>query len=344
VRPALRPALVVAAAAAACVLRAGPPAAAQDAPADTPAAREAAESAAVVAATKEYERRLGTTLRVARRDPFVVRGDLEQADLERLAELALATLEDYTATMRVTASDVLRPQRKGETPRVEVFQFRQEKGYLDFLDKVFSRLRDDTVDDRRLALMRRQRGFFVLTPRPLVVQYQGPSELATCASQVVHKTSHVLVLVHRRAGAWMPWWFLEGLATRQEMSVLKESRTYCLEIDRPGDYAKPGTPEADEAAKARLESHWRRAAREMVESRRHRDLATLAKLSLNELTFDDVVQSWSVVDWILREGRLPAFTIAYKDHRDFAKTCEAALGSAPAGVEVRWTRDVTGAK
>lgn len=303
-------------------------------------ARADAAGDAIAAATKEYERRLGTTLRVATRGVFVVRGDHEQADLENLAEVSAATFDHYVRTMGCPAAEVVVPARKGDRPTIEVFQFVKEKEYLAFLDKVFARIRDDTVDDRRLALMRRQRGFFVMTPRPIVAQYQGPSVIETVRSQCVHKVSHVLLLGHRRAGAWMPWWLLEGFGAFQELAILKESRTYCIEVDRPGDYALPGTPEADEAAKARLESHWRRRAKELVDSRRQRDLGVLAKLSLNELVLDDVIQSWSVVDWLHRDRKLPAFVTAYKDRREFAATCEAVLGAPPAGVDERWKASV----
>ena len=315
------------------------PAAAQDAgagPAGDAAAADAADAALVAAATKDYERRLGKSLRVAQRGVFVVRGDHDQPDLDNIAEVCAATFDHYVQSMSCTADEVVKPAKKGERPHVEVFQFKQEKAYLDFLDKVFSRLRDDTVDDRRLALMRRQRGFFVVTPRPIVAQYMGPSDLATVRSQAVHKSSHVLLLSHRKAGAWMPWWFLEGVATWQEMAVLRESRTYCLEVERPGDYAAPGTPEADEAAKARLESAWRTKVRAMVAAKRHRDLSVLARLSLNELALEDVMQSWSVVDWLFRNRKLATLTAHYKDQREFAKTCELALEAPPAGVEERW--------
>lgn len=310
--------------------------------ADDSAANAAAD--ALAAATKDYERKLGTQLRVAARGRFVVRGDMDQPDMENLAETAAAAFDDYVAVMGCKPDDVLPPPKPGAPVWVEVFQFKSEKGYTDFIDKVVARIRDDTVDDRRLALMRRQRGMFLLSPRPIVAQYQGPSEISTVRSQVVHKTSHVLLLLHRRAGAWMPWWLLEGLAVRQEMSVLKESRTYCLEVDRPGDYFKPGTPEADEAAKARLELHWRKRAKAMVEASSHRDLALLAKLTLNELVLDDVIQSWSVVDWMLREGKLPAFVAAYKKEREFAAACETALSGPPSAVEAKWRAAVVGAK
>ncbi|MCE9638281.1 MAG: hypothetical protein K8T90_21480 [Planctomycetes bacterium] len=322
-------------------IRAAPPASADDA---SDAAAADAAAAALAAATKDYERKLGTTLRVASRGHFVVRGDMDQPDMENLAETARAAFDDYVATMGCDPDDVIKPAKKGDTPWVEVFQFKSEKGYTDFLDKVFSRIRDETVDDRRLALMRRQRGMFVLTPRPIVAQYQGPSEISTVRSQVVHKTSHVLLLLHRKAGAWMPWWLLEGLAVRQELSVLKESRTYCLEVDRPGDYFKPGTPEADEAAKARLELSWRKRAKAMVDGSSHRDLPVLAKLTLNELVLDDVIQSWSIVDWMLRDGKLPAFVTAYKKEREFAAACETALGGPPSAVEAKWRASVAGGK
>lgn len=316
------------------------------APGRTVAAEEPAPAAdtAIAAETKELERRLGFALTAATNGPFVVRGDHDASELAQIADACARTLEHYRVVMAADPADVLRPVRRGDAPLVEVFQFKREKEYLTYVDKVFARFRDDTVDDRRLALLRRQRGFFVLTPRPTVVQYQGPGELSTVLSQAVHKTSHVLLLSHRRAGAWMPWWFLEGFGAFQEFGVLRESRTYCLEVARPGDYAKAGTPEADEVAKARMESHWKKRARELLAGGKARDLRVLARLPLNELALEDVIQSWSVVDWLARERKLPAFVRAYKDRREFDAACTEALELPADGAEQRWRKAILGAE
>ena len=58
----------------------------------------------------------------------------------------------------------------------------------------------------------------------------------------------------------MPWWYLEGVATWQEIRLHGHNLTYCIEVARPGDYAKPGTPDADEAAKAQMAKAWRKTA------------------------------------------------------------------------------------
>jgi hypothetical protein len=290
--------------------------------------------------TREVGRRLGVELRTAVAGAFVVRGDEEQADLDRIAETCRLTFEHFRVAMGAEPSEILPPARKGEVGQVEVYQFRREKEYHAFLDKVFDPMRDETVDDRRFALMRRQRGFFVLSPRPTLVQYRGPSEVSTTLSQAAHKTSHVLLLSHRKAGSWMPWWLLEGFAAWQEFGVLRESRVYCIEVERPGDYALPGTPGADEAAKARLESHWRKRLRQLVAGRSTKDLRVLAKAPLNELVLEDVIHAWGVVDWLARDRRLASFVRSYKEKRDFDAVCEAALGAPPAGVEERWREAV----
>ena len=306
-------------------------------------------AAEIAAATADYERRLGFELKVSVNGPFVVRGDHEQAELERVSDACARTLEHTRVVLGADPAEILRPGlvrdgtgRYDATGRVEVFQFKREKEYLAFLDKVFLRIRDETVDDRRLALMRRQRGFFVMTPRPIIAQYQGPGELETVLAQAVHKTSHVLLLSWRQAGGWMPWWFLEGFAAWQEFGVLKESRVYCIEIDRPGGYAKTGTPEADEAAKARMEATWKKRLRELVDSEKARDLRVLSRLSLNEIVLEDVIQSWGVVDWLVRERKIRAFVLAYKEKRELDPTCEASLGAPAAGVEQRWRAWVLG--
>jgi len=305
-------------------------------------------AAEIAAATKEYERHLGFELRVSVRGPFVVRGDFEQADLDRVADVCARTLEHTRVVLGAEPAEILRPGavrdgtgRYDATGRVEVFQFKREREYLAFLDKVLVRIRDETVDDRRLALMRRQRGFFVMTPRPIIAQHQGPGEVETVLAQAAHKTSHVLLLSWRNAGSWMPWWFLEGFAAWQEFGVLRESRVYCIEVDRPGAYAKAGTPEADEAAKARMEAAWKKRLRELVESGKARDLRVLARLPLNEIVLEDVIQSWGFVDWLARERKLRPFIVAYKEKREFDAACETSLGAPPAGVEQRWRAWVT---
>jgi hypothetical protein len=298
--------------------------------------RERPEAVLLAEQTKEYGRRLGFEIRTSVRVPFVVRGDHDQQELDRVADACARTLELFRVTLAADPAEILKPAQKGEAARLEVFVFRREKEYLAFVDQVLARIRDESVNDARLALLRRQRGFFIVTPRPMVVQYQGPSDMATVLSQAVHKTSHVLLLSHRRAGAWMPWWLLEGFATWQEFGVLRESRVYCIEVARPAEYTKPGTPEADEAAKARMEAAWKKRLRELVESGKARDLRVLARLPLNELVLEDVIQSWSFVDWLVRERRFPSFVGAYKEKREFDAACEAALGAPPAGVEQRW--------
>src|SRR5207249_347414 len=115
------------------------------------------------------------------------------------------------------------------------------EGYVTYCDKVLDRIRDETVSKERLAFMRRQRGLWVVSPRPMMAQYLGPSDLATELSAACHKTSHVLLTLWKPSGDFMPWWFYEGFATWQAFAALHESRTYCLELERPDEYTRKGT-------------------------------------------------------------------------------------------------------
>jgi len=289
--------------------------------------------------TQEVETRLGTELETAPVGHFVVRGDHDVRELAQMADVAERTLQHFARVLGAEPEEVLPPPRRGGYRWVDVYQFRQEKGYLAFLDRVFDPLRDETVDDRRFKLMRRQRGFFVVTPRKMLVQYQGPGEFSTCLGSVVHKTSHLLMLTWQESGTWMPWWYLEGFAAWQELAILRRSDTYCLEVSEPGGYAKPGgTPEADEAAKARQEQAWRSKVSAMVRARDDKDFLQLGRMSLNELVLEDVIQSWSVVDWIESQKRLRSFTLAYKAEREIGLACEKGLGMDVAAAHQAWRR------
>ena len=132
------------------------------------------------------------------------------------------------------------------------------------------------------------------------------------------------------------WWLLEGFATWQELTIFGESRTYCVEVARPDGYDKAGTPDADLAAKARMEDLWRAKVKAMIRDGKNVDLGVLSRRGLNELSFDDVMQCWSIVDWLAKTGKLPTFLVASKEKKDLDPTCTAALGMSLAGTEQAW--------
>lgn len=320
-----------------------PPAGKQQQPAAPPAAPKGEQpSESVLRVTAEVERRTGLELATVVRGRVVVRGDAPEPELVRIAETCTAVIDHFLTIVGGGADDVFGPIRgEGDTGdenarRVEVYQFVREKEYLAFVDRYVARIRDDTLDDRRLQLLRRQRGFFIRTPRLLMAQYQGPSDPASSLGQAAHKTSHVCAFTWKESGAWSPWWLLEGFGAWQEMAALRECRTYCLETDEAGGYAKAGTPEADEAAKARMADAWRKKAAELVRTRKARDISALARLSLNEITHDDVVVSWSFVQWLHRERKLAEFLVASKEKRDLEPACDRTFGKPSPEVERMW--------
>ena len=143
--------------------------------------------------TKQYERWLDRPLATAVTELTVVRGDHPLTDLKRMSEATEKTARHFLQTFGAQPEEVLRGDRYGQVGRVQVFQFIKEEAYLNFCDKVLARIRDTTVDDARLAFMRRQRGFWIVTPRPMLAQYQGPSDFVTSVSAAVHKVSHEML-------------------------------------------------------------------------------------------------------------------------------------------------------
>jgi hypothetical protein len=291
--------------------------------------------APVDARTKEYERWLETPLATAPAELVVVRGDHPLEELKKMAEAADKTARHFLSTFECQPADALRGDRYGPA-RIEILQFWKEDGYLAFCDKVLARIRDETVDDARLAFMRRQRGFWIVSPRALMAQYQGPSDLVTSISAACHKVSHVMLTGWKPSGAFVPWWLYEGFASWQEFAVLGETRTYCIDLARPADYARPGTPEADEAAKARSEQGWRAKVKSLVGKRGEKDWPALAKLSLNEIVLVDVQQSWSLVDWLHQTAKLKDFVSEYKATRDLDAACRKVLGVPASAAHEQW--------
>ena len=260
-------------------------------------------------------------------------GDMKPPELSRLAEAMQRTYDDYCARMGCTEEAPLERSDAGELTLV---QFREEPQYLRFIDRVFDRIRDETVDDRRLKLMRRQQGFWVLTPRPIVVRYRGPSVIEGLVSNASHQASHSLLLLHDAEGGWMPWWLLEGFAVWQEIRLTGHALTYCINVSEPGDYAKAGTPEANEAAKAKLQKAWRAKVRGRVAARDERGLTALGKASLNELELPDVQEAWSVVEWLAARSLLADFVTAYKREKTLEATCQLVFKKTTDGVHEDW--------
>ena len=279
---------------------------------------------------------MNAELDAAARPNAWVFGDHPQRELSEVAQAVQATVEDFVDVFDCEIEDVLPGRYAGRPGQFYVFQFEQEPAYLKFVDKVFDRMRDETVNDARLALMRRQRGFWIMTPRPLMARYRGPSTQATICANASHQASHALLLMYRPAGDWMPWWLLEGVATWQEIRLRGHNLTYCIEVARPDEYAKEGTPDADELAKAKTAERWRREVKQRVQARDDRDFDALAKLSLNEIIFEDVQQSWSIVEWLERQNKLVPFVLAYKEHRTLERAFRHALDTDPVLAHQTW--------
>ncbi|NNL65734.1 MAG: hypothetical protein HKP30_05790 [Myxococcales bacterium] len=272
---------------------------------------------------------MNAKLDAAARPNAWVFGDHPQQELSQVAQAVQETVEDFVDVFGCDVEEILPGRYAGKPGQFYVFQFEQEPAYLRFIDRVFDRMRDETVNDERLALMRRQKGFWVMTPRPLMARYRGPSTQATICANASHQASHSMLLLYRPAGDWMPWWLLEGVATWQEIRLRGHNLTYCIEVARPGDYASEGTPDADEMAKAKTAERWRREVKQRVRARDEHDFTALAKLSLNEIVLEDVQQSWSVVDWLDRQGKLVKFVLAYKEHRTLDAAFRHALDTDP---------------
>jgi hypothetical protein len=291
--------------------------------------------------TKDYVKRLGFPITASLTELVVVRGDQSIEEMKRIGDAAQKTAEHFCKVFGCRPEEALIGERYGPA-RVEIFQFLREDAYSAFCDKVLAAIRDKSVDDARLALMKRQRGFWVVTPRSLMAQYQGPSDIFTSISAACHKTSHVLLEGWKQSGDFRPWWLFEGLATWQEFFVLGESRTYCLDLEKAAAYGTNATPGADEEAKALMEAAWKGSVKRMVHKRDEKEFGSLAKLSLNELNFPDVQQSWSLVDWLDRTGRLKEFVSTYKEERDLPAACTKVLNVPVSTAHEQWRAWVLG--
>jgi len=242
----------------------------------------------------------GVPLTLEETPHFQVATVYAQAETKKLALAAEAGWSEFATVFGVKPEERLLDTLFAKTPQAEpgrcrVVVLEREPQYQKFLD-AFLRLQPEAkklLSPERIALMRRQKGFYMVDPDCWVVGYQFPNPQEQMRNNVVHKASHVLLMRWRYTGTRPGWWLLEGFAEFQEVNQFGKCDVYCITAGH-----------GDPAGEAKwVGESWKAVAKRLAATRGDRGLKDLAFAALNDLTPYDLVKSWSVVHYLVALDR-----------------------------------------
>jgi hypothetical protein len=276
----------------------------------------------------------GVPLTVAMSERFSVASYYNQADTDQILADAEKAYGEFAALYGVKPGDrMFDDPFNRRKARCTVVVLQKEPQYQKFLDGLLRFHADlaKVLRPERVALMRKQKGFYLVDPDCWIVGYEFPFPKEQMRHTVVHKLSHVMLVrcTPFKGMNWLGWWLLEGLGEMQEVGAFGTCQVYC---------ATTGYGEKPPDAKAIGES-WKAEVKKMVVSGGDRRLQDVVVMGLNDLEPWDLVKCWSFVHFLasLDQEKLRALTLLLKSGKvpaseAFQKVYDASLDQ----MDTRW--------
>ncbi|MDA1196122.1 MAG: hypothetical protein O2894_13205 [Planctomycetota bacterium] len=213
--------------------------------------------------------------------------------------------------------------------RIHLFLNKKIPGFVRFaawFDKTYDV--ESLTPGWKTAIQRQHAWWHVQDIRGVGV-YQFPNTDKTFVSNVVHNAGLVLLTRYKANYAFPSVWLLEGFSYYLELEALGYTQSFTL--GQGGGTGGEGTGMAGplwaDSAK------WRPALRDLVGQGQDPPLRRIAKMTLDQFRYVELVKSWSVVEFLVRwdAARFKTFIGLSKDR---SKTEEEALQAAY-GVDYR---------
>jgi hypothetical protein len=177
--------------------------------------------------------------------------------------------------------------------------------------------------------VQRQHGWWHVQDHRWTGNYQFPNIDKTFVSNVVHNTGLILLTRYKANYAFPSVWLMEGFAYYLEMEAIGYSLSFTL--GRGG--GSGGAGEGETGPVWADSAKWRGALTKLVNGGQDPPLRRIARMTLDQFRYVELIKSWSVVECLIRwdAKKFKKFIDLSKDR---SKTEEEALTEA-FGVDYR---------
>jgi hypothetical protein len=176
---------------------------------------------------------------------------------------------------------------------------------------------------------KRQPSFWNVQP-PLSGHYLFPNTVQRLASGVSHNVTPILLTLWKRP-QFPSVWLREGLAYVIEMQAIGRSETYT--VGRGGGVGGGDPASWVDSAK------WKESLLAAVRAQQDVPLPRLAKMSIDQMSYPELVKAWSVVDYLVKTdaAKTRAFLAATKQRdKEEEEALRESWGLDYRGLEAKW--------
>jgi len=228
---------------------------------------------------QELETQLGVKLEIAATRRFRI---FSEFDAEH-AKAVGAACEKALTIVRDRVGYAL-PLWKGEQ-KCEVIMLRTPATYM----KITDRIAKATNQPKGWAEFTKRRTSFYTVMPPASVQHGGGRRKDDMVFTAVHHIGHIAINGIHANYTYLPIWLDEGFAAWIESATLKESLTACATTGYGMVAARQDKWSSSAAWRANLKAGLADASVVRLER--------LLTMKLNELSWREIAQAWSVIDW-----------------------------------------------
>jgi hypothetical protein len=180
------------------------------------------------------------------------------------------------------------------------------------------------------------RFYFTSSTRPTLVTHVKPSDDDFIKSVMAHLATHMMIKRYCYHNNSIPPWFEEGAAAFYEGDTLGRLACRCFS----GNYYGAAVTDA-ELVRGQPLQKFKQKAKADVLGKRCKNLSAMFKLTLGELTLEDIEKSYAVVAWMVSQpGKLASFLKATKKH--WPKEVQNEFTEAQAAAQVAAFKEVFG--
>jgi len=213
-----------------------------------------------------------------------------------LTQRVVDACEKAFTVMRSTLKPKEGDYPEGLEERIKLALCNKLPGYVRF-SKWFDKTYDvDSLTPGWLRAIQRQHGWWHVQDERWTSVYKFPNTDKTFASNVVHNVGLILITRYKANYAFPSVWLREGFSYYLEMEAHGYTQSFTLGRGGGSGGAAAGTAGPVWADSGK----WRAALQKLVADGMDPPLRRIAKMTVDQFRYEDLVKSWSVIECLVR--------------------------------------------